>query len=185
MLMSTGGGFTAVCGAHREDRFAPSSSLEFRLFLPGTQAHEDLTVLWNSLMYVGPHPSQQLQSGTVSWISLETQSHKGWFPLEFYVLLTLSSSSVITSFGVSLCRPWRRKSHLTGQLITSVIGCYFSVPHWEIALQFLLSGTRLGAHVVNENLLNACLPPPHASFTFPMYIICYYVLIKLRPFCFW
>lgn len=37
----------AVYGAHREYRFAPSSSLEvlFRLFSPGTQVHEDLTVL--------------------------------------------------------------------------------------------------------------------------------------------
>ena len=47
ILMSTRGGITAVYGAHREDRFAPSSSLDtlFRLFLPGTQAHEVLIAL--------------------------------------------------------------------------------------------------------------------------------------------
>lgn len=30
-----------------------------------------------------------------------------------------------------------------------------------------------GAHFVHENLMAVCLPPPHASFTFPMYIICH------------
>lgn len=45
--MSAGGGIAAVYGAHREDRLASSSSLDvlFRLFLPGTQVHEDLKVL--------------------------------------------------------------------------------------------------------------------------------------------
>lgn len=40
--MSTGGGITAIYGAHREDRFAPSSSQDvlFRLFLPDTNLHD-------------------------------------------------------------------------------------------------------------------------------------------------
>lgn len=36
----------------------------------------------------------------------------------------------------------------------------FSVSHQEITVQFQISGMRLGAYVVNENLMSACLLLP-------------------------
>lgn len=56
----------------------------------------------------------------------------------------------------------------------------FSVSHRKITVQSHVSGRRLGAYVVNENFMSACLHPPHASFTCPVYIICYYMLINLK-----